>query len=233
MEEFFQKVTDNVYGFLLWDESWNSYNNCYILIGENEITLIDSGKEEHFQHLESALKNINLDKKDISKFVATHGHKDHIGGIQSLAGIEGSIHRKDLDLLPTNLGNKLSPNLPDGGSTVSSLECVLLGHHTKGSVALYHHESGVLFCGDHLCFFGEPLPDKMVVDKGELVREKFKKFVSDWSQSEEMRKEHNFDLFIEGLKDIRKFNAEYLCTGHGVVLKGNISGFISDLLDLE
>jgi glyoxylase-like metal-dependent hydrolase (beta-lactamase superfamily II) len=48
-------------------------------MGENGCTLIDSGKEEHFDYLEAAMKELNLDKGGISAFIATHGHKDHIG----------------------------------------------------------------------------------------------------------------------------------------------------------
>ncbi|WP_099156689.1 MBL fold metallo-hydrolase [Virgibacillus ndiopensis] len=233
MDTYFQEITENLYGFLLWDKSWESYNNCYILIEDNEVTLIDSGKEEHFEHLEAAMKSIGIDKRNVSKFIATHGHRDHIGGFSSLEDIEGYIHKKDLELLPEKIRNKINPNLPDSGFTINNLECVHLGHHTNGSVLLYHSGSNALFRGDHICFFGEPLISNNVVERYELYIEESKKFVSDWSHSEEMRSQHNFDMFIEGLNAINKFNIEYLCTGHSVVLKGNINEFIADLLELE
>lgn len=233
MENHFQKITENLYGFLLWDESWNSYNNCYVLIEGNEIILIDSGKKEHFEQLETAIKSVGFDKGDISKFIATHGHKDHIGGIQFLEKIEGYIHQDDIELLPEVLKSKLQTTLPDIGTTISGLECVKLGHHTKGSVLLYHSNSKALFCGDHICFFGEPLNDNKVVEEAGLNRVSVKKFVADWSQSEEMKKQHNFGLFIKGLREINKFDIEYLCTGHGVILQGGINEFIADLIDAE
>ncbi|MEH7226810.1 MBL fold metallo-hydrolase [Bacillus sp. JJ1566] len=233
MKTYLEEITKNVYAFLLRDESWNSYNNCYLLLDNNDIILIDSGKEEHSSFLFSSLKSKGISKGDITHFIATHAHKDHIGGFQHLGEIEGYIHNKDLELIPENLRNKFKTKLPDNGSTVNNIECVLLGHHTKGSVLLYHSESKALFCGDHICFFAEPLNDNKVIDKGILEREKFKQFVSDWSQNEEMKRQHDFNLFIEGLKAINKFDAEYLCTGHGVILKGNINRFISDLLEFE
>ena len=233
MKTYFEAITKDVYAFLAWDESWNSYNNCYLLLEDNDILLIDSGKVEHSRLLFSALNSKGISKCDITQFIATHGHIDHIGGMQFLEGIEGFIHIKDLELIPENFRHKLKTNLPDNGSTVGNLECVLLGHHTKGSVLLYHHKSKALFCGDHICFFAEPLNVNKVVDTGTFEREKFKQFVTDWSQNEVMRKQHNFSLFIEGLKAINKFEAEYLCTGHGVIIKGNINKFISDLIDLE
>lgn len=233
MDNYIEKITENVYGLLFWDESWKSFNNCYILVDHNEATLIDSGKKEQFRFLETAIETIGLGKNDITKFVATHGHRDHIGGIQFLGEIQSFIHNKDLELIPENLKNKFNMTLPDNGPTVSDLECVLLGHHTKGSVSLYHRESKALFCGDHICFFTKPLSGISIIGEGRLEREDFKKFISDWSQSDEMRKQHNFSLFIEGLRAINQFDAEYLCTGHGLVLKGNINEFISDLLGFE
>lgn len=232
MKTYFKQVAKNVYAFLVWDQSWNSYNNCYLLLEHNNITLIDSGKEEHSHFLFSALKKKGISKSDITHFIATHGHKDHIGAIQYLGDIEGYIHNQDLELIPENSRNKLNRKLPDNGPTGNDLECVLLGHHTKGSVLLYHHGSKVLFCGDHICFFGEKLSGD-VVDTGVEERGKYKQFVSEWSRNEEMREQHNFKLFIEGLKKIAKYDVEYLCTGHGVVLKGKVNEFISDLLEFE
>lgn len=232
MKTYLEEIVNGVYAFLVWDESWNSYNNCYLLLEDNNIILIDSGKEEHSHLLFSALKKIGISNSSITHFIATHGHKDHIGGIPFLEEIEGYIHNQDLELIPENHRSKLKLYLPDKGLIVSNLECVRLGHHTKGSVLLYQCENKVLFCGDHICFFGEELSGN-VADIGRVEREKYRQFVSEWSQNEKMRKEYNFNLFIEGLKKINKYEVEYLCTGHGVVLKGNVNEFISDLLEFE
>lgn len=229
MEKYFKKITAYVYGFLLWDESWNSFNNCYVLVEGDEVTLIDSGKEEHFEHLSGELKKIGIE--NITRFIATHGHRDHIGGVQFLENVKGYIHKADLEMVPEDIRSNLTSYLPDSGSTVSNLECVLLGHHTKGSVALYHEKDKVLFCGDHIGFFGEPI-NGQVVEDGDVNGEKFKKFVSEWSQNEEMRRQHDFDSFIKGLKEMNQFEIEYLCTGHGAVLKGEVNGFISELIAL-
>lgn len=231
METHFEKVTDNIYCFLVWDESWQSYNNFYAVDETTEVILIDSGKAEHFEAFEAALAHINFKPEDISTVVATHGHKDHIEGTGFLPHIEALIHQKDVDLLPKNLKAKFSPVLPDKGSTVMNLETVLLGHHTPGSVAFFHEKSKVLFCGDHLCFFGDPLPEGKVVVKGEIMKEQVKKFVIDWSKSEEMKIQHNFELFIEGLKTLQKFDAKYLCTGHGVIIQEDMPKFIKEILD--
>ena len=228
METYFENVTENTYGFLIWDDSWNSYNNCYLIIEENDVIIVDSGKDTHFKYLEKALKSINVKKEDITKFIATHGHKDHIGGVEFLQNAERFIHQKDVVLLPASL-NDFTAFSPSSGK-VNGFEYILLGHHTPGSIALYHERSKMLFCGDHLCFFGDPLPTKKIIAEGEVIKDKVRQFVVEWAGNQEMRKEHNFDLFIEGLKALQKFDAEYLCTGHGVVIKDNIDKFISDIL---
>ncbi|MEQ2528400.1 MBL fold metallo-hydrolase [Bacillaceae bacterium CLA-AA-H227] len=80
---------------MLWDDSWSSFNNCYVLVEGDEVTLIDSGKEEHFEHLEGEMKKIGIE--NITRFIATHGHKDHIGGVRFLENVEGYIHHEDVN----------------------------------------------------------------------------------------------------------------------------------------
>lgn len=230
MKCFFEQITDQVYGFLLWDESWNSYNNCYLITGENGHTLIDSGKEEHFEYLEAAMKNVNVEKGKIATLIATHGHKDHIGGLSFLEGTECFIHSEDLDLVPENLKAKLTATLSENSAAISDLECILLGHHTSGSIAIFHRESGVLFCGDHLCFFGEPLTGEAVISDGKGMKEKYINFISEWKKNKEMRRKHDFELFMGGLKALCAFDAKYLCTGHGMVINDNVHSFLDDLI---
>lgn len=226
MKTYFEQINESIFSFLLWDDSWKSFNNCYLIVEGEEIILIDSGKAEHFDFLEGALNSIGVEKNDIKTFLATHGHRDHIGGVELAGNAERFIHQRDLALLPENLSG-FSALTADTGK-VSSFEYVLLGHHTPGSVAFYHEKSKTLFCGDHLCFFGDPLPAGGIMVEGEMVKEQVRKFISDWAGNPEMREEHNFDLFIEGLEILKKFDANYLCTGHGVIIKDDITGFLSD-----
>ncbi|WP_254660805.1 MBL fold metallo-hydrolase [Bacillus sp. FJAT-27225] len=79
MKTYFEAIAKDLYTFLVWDESWNSYNNCYLLLEDNDILLIDSGKVEHSQSLFSALDSIGISKSDITQFIATHGHRDILG----------------------------------------------------------------------------------------------------------------------------------------------------------
>jgi len=103
MKTYLEEIAKDVYAFLVWDESWDSYNNCYLLLEDNDILLIDSGKEEHSHLLFSALNSKGIPNSDVTHFIATHGHKDHIGGMQYLEEVDGFIHNKDLELIPKTL----------------------------------------------------------------------------------------------------------------------------------
>ncbi|WP_188456731.1 MBL fold metallo-hydrolase [Virgibacillus oceani] len=227
MEKFFEKVAENVYAFLLWDDSWHSFNNCYVVIEKNGVTLIDSGKTEHFTHLESSLSEIGIRIWDITKLIATHGHKDHIGGYANLHNTKKVIHPNDLALLPSDARSIFNPDLDQVGN---EFEWVHLGHHTKGSIALYHCKSKVLFCGDHVCFFGEPLPNDQIVTEKEIINDHVQSFLAGFASNKEMREKEDFKGLMEGLKELLRFDAKFLCTGHGVIVQGDIRDWINEIL---
>lgn len=228
MQTYFEKINDNIFSFLLWDETWRSFNNCYLIVDGNEVILIDSGKTEDFGYLGKSLESIQVGIDGIQVFLATHGHKDHIGGVQFLKDAERFIHKADKGLLPDTLSGFTGFTSDNG--MVNGIEYILLGHHTPGSTAFYHEKSKTLFCGDHLCFFGDPLPNGNVVVEGSVVKGQVRQFVTGWAGNQEMRDEYNFALFIKGLTALCEFDADYLCTGHGAIIKDNIGMFLSDVL---
>lgn len=240
-------VTKNVYALAVWDSSWNSYNNCYILTDNGEVTLIDSGKAEHSPILLEALGQLQKNSDAVVTLVATHGHRDHVGGSVILKRAKKTIQLADFPLLPPDLEKQFSPDLPSRG-VVQNLECVLLGQHTTGSVALFHPGAKVLFCGDHICFFGSPLSNEGFVSRGSDVRDGFRRLVADWARhwppspedrkrieedlatrAPQDRERYNFALFLQGVRSLQEFDAIALCTGHGSVLYGDIPEFLSKL----
>lgn len=117
-------VTKNVYALAVWDSSWNSYSNCYILTDNSEVTLIDSGKAEHSPILLEALGQLQKSSDAVVTLVATHGHRDHVGGSVILKRAKKTIQLADFPLLSPDLGKQFSPDLPSRG-VVQNLECVL------------------------------------------------------------------------------------------------------------
>lgn len=128
--------------------------------------------------------------------------------------------------LPPDLQSLFSPALPEA----ADLAWRLLGFHTPGSVALFDQDSGALFIGDHICFPGVPLgPEGLVVSARE-AQEQALQYACDWAGSAEARSRYNLELFRAGVAALAQFPARYLCTGHGVILAGDVPALLAPLL---
>ena len=129
---------------------------CYWVLGEDNTatdrnTLIDTGSS-HPDNLAYFLREMarlpkGIGKRSVEQVVLTHGHFDHVGGLEGLdrqfgpdtyAWLPaGRRHRPIRDRLPLRVGDQ------DG----------LLLHtpgHSEDSVCLFLPESGTLFSGDTL-----------------------------------------------------------------------------------
>ncbi|WP_167555322.1 MBL fold metallo-hydrolase [Gottfriedia acidiceleris] len=226
MEVSFERVVDNIYALVIWDTEWKSYNNCYFIIQDKGVTLIDSGKKIHSKYLENALIELGKTPEDVKLFLATHGHADHIEGSAIFKNAKKFIHSNDNDLVNSLDINQFSNDL-EAFEVRKEFDYALVGYHTPGSVVFYHRPSKTVFTGDFLCFFGDPISKDGLVSKGNDLRNEWVKYLRDGGVS----KEH-LDCFLEGLKKINQFDSIVMCTGHGGVLVGNMKEFISELLDV-
>jgi glyoxylase-like metal-dependent hydrolase (beta-lactamase superfamily II) len=229
MDIRFEPITPNadIHALAVWDDTWNSYNNCYLIVRDSEVMLIDTGRATHLQPLVDALASLDKTPDDVTTLIATHGHKDHIGNSLAFRNAHKLIHPDDVALLDDDLKTIYSPTLPNDGDVVG-LQCVLLGHHTSGSVALFDEVSGVLFAADHLCYFGDDLPEDKLVSHNAELRERSYRFIQNFAHDRKVRVKFKFDLFTTGLQKLTKrFNhAQAFCTGHGGVLQGDIGAFL-------
>lgn len=219
-------LTHSSYAFLSWDSSVQSYINCYLLLRPPHIILIDTGTAEHLTSLIATLSSLDVAPEDVTHIIATHGHQDHVGGAAGFPFAQRRIHAKDNPLLTeTNLAGFIS-DLPDNG-TVLGLQCHLLGQHTPGSIALFDSQSRAVFCGDHICFFGDALPEDGPVSYGGELREITYKYIRKWMRGPERLDDNNLALFLKGLATLAAFEAEVLCTGHGAILTEEITPFLA------
>ncbi|MBY0146436.1 MBL fold metallo-hydrolase [Neobacillus niacini] len=224
MDYLFESVKENVYVLAIWDSTWNSYNNCYFIVQEDGITLIDSSKEMHSAFLVQALQQLGKSPEDVKLVLATHGHEDHVQGTSIFKNAKKYIHHLERSFIEYQEPDEFNFDLLNHG-VIQQFEYVWVGNHTPGSLAFYLKPSKVLFTGDFLCFFGDPLSKDGLVSAGNDLRHEWLEFLRNGGVAKE-----TLNGFLNGLIAMNAFDAEFMCTGHGGVLVGDIKSFISELL---
>ena len=154
------KITDHIYAFL-WDNPGANNCNTYLLLGEKRI-LVDPGHDGLFDHVEKKLSELALAPEDLDMVFVTHGHPDHIEGIQRFSGkgiivALGEIEWEFLkqrdpyfrDLL-TPFGAESLVFLKEGTLEVGDMEFEVLQTpgHSPGSLCLYFPAARALITGD-------------------------------------------------------------------------------------
>ncbi len=101
--------------------------NCFLLCGDRTI-LIDAGAQGSIRAFTKGLQKLNVDPREISLVLLTHGHWDHIGTlhpIQQLTGAKVAVHHRDQAWVETG-----KPEFPNGvngyGRAMSALAKSLL-----------------------------------------------------------------------------------------------------------
>lgn len=149
------------------------------LLAEERLSLIDAGMVGSRLMLERYLRRIGRRLDELERIICTHGHPDHIGGVQELvrdrSDVEVLIHPDDLAGLQRPLRESLAstegrserrgriiqsltrtPSAPtaieDGARLpiLGSLRVVHTPGHTPGSICLYAERLRLLFTGDVL-----------------------------------------------------------------------------------
>jgi len=158
--------------------------NCYFLIEENDLILIDPGDDVPF-----ILEEIQRQKLNLKAIFATHGHFDHIGAvgeIQKSFDVPFYINEKDLFLVrrlnetaeyflgynPYFLPPKNIKELNNKKFNVSRLtfDVISTPGHTPGSVCFYFQKEKLVFTGDTLFKDGIGRYDFSYSDKRELFK---------------------------------------------------------------
>ena len=160
--------------------------NCYFLIEENDLILIDPGDEASF-----IMEEIQRQKLNLKAILATHGHFDHIGAvgeIQLSFDVSFYISKKDFFLVkrlnenaqyflgynPYFLPPKNIKELNNKNKTfhISRLtfNFIPTSGHTPGSVCFYFEKEKTIFTGDTLFKDGIGRTDFSYSNKKELFQ---------------------------------------------------------------
>jgi glyoxylase-like metal-dependent hydrolase (beta-lactamase superfamily II) len=212
-----------------WDVK--SYTNIYVLQRQGQTILIDAGMKEYQPVIIEALAKIGVAPDQVTHVLLTHGHRDHADGASIFVNAKKYVHATDRYLLGTPLASQfvsftpLENNLLLSADDLSSIEGIHVNTHTPGSVALYDDLAKALFVGDFFCFFGEVLPEGKLVSYSDISRQGSCQYVADQAAcgGEE------FERFMLGLSKLLSYQPEFFCTGHGVVLQGEIQSFVNNL----
>ena len=138
--------------------------NTYVIYDESECVIIDSGKNNN--DVVNFIKENHLKLKGI---LLTHGHFDHIQGLESLLkafDVPLYVHKDDECMLThpeLNASNRFSRSnivinkkpvtFTDGdvlNLLKSPIEVIHTPFHTKGSSCFYLKDNNMLFTGDTL-----------------------------------------------------------------------------------
>lgn len=137
--------------------------NCYLVWDDNnEATLFDCG-DEHFENLINFIDENNLNLKNI---ILTHGHGDHIGGINRLISLypnatlfigkeeQEFLSNPDLSLSNAIHGSNFKYNgkfkTLSQGDSIFGFEVIDTPGHTIGSKCFYNKKNSILISGDTL-----------------------------------------------------------------------------------
>jgi glyoxylase-like metal-dependent hydrolase (beta-lactamase superfamily II) len=187
-----ERYSDQLKGICLIEEVGLS-SNIYT-IGENPITLIDTGVGSAPNKIIPKLKLLNLTLQNITQVIITHAHYDHIGGLaEILQTVTPKImaHSADAKLIEEAYSLEVVKLKDEDTITtqVSSLKVIHTPGHTQGSICLYSPERKLLFSGD-----------TVFADGG------FGRTDLDTGDSEAM---------IKSLQHLTQFDVERLLPGHG------------------
>ncbi|MEX2046592.1 MAG: MBL fold metallo-hydrolase [Chloroflexota bacterium] len=147
--------------------------NAFLLLGD-ELTLVDAGHRGSGVVLRRQMAALGCQVGEIKRIVCTHGHPDHIGGVQEIARASGAqvlMHPADTERLRIRFREVISGR-PAPGAIIAYLtqaptdviaaedgdELPALGGlrvlhtpgHTPGSICLYSATSRLLIVGDLL-----------------------------------------------------------------------------------
>jgi hydroxyacylglutathione hydrolase len=208
-------------------------SNCYLIIMERQMTLIDTGLPGQAGKIISYIKKLGRKSSDVKLIILTHADIDHIGcalDLKQLTGARIAIHEKDAPILTgkqrfkaykrpqplryiASVITELMPFHPvepdillEDGNQINDWFIVHTPGHTLGSICLYR-PGETIFVGDALAttLRGKPrnVSHRVSVDMAQMKK---------------------------SMIAISSLDFEILCPGHGSPLLYGASQKVRDFL---
>ena len=199
------KLFDDLHAFLWFNPGANNCNT-FLIDGPKKI-LVDPGHYSLFGHVRDNLERLSLGPEDMDCVIITHGHPDHIEGMQTFQGTPASIaiHALEWDFVKDRAphygesagAGDFEPDvlLREGDLNVGDyhFQVIHTPGHSPGSVCIYWPERKVLFSGDVVFNQG--------VGRTDLPG-------------------GNGDELKDSIRGISRLDVEYLLPGHGDIIQG-------------
>lgn len=121
---------------------------CFVIRHRSGLVLLDAGLPGSGPLIELVLKRLGAGWTDVTDVVITHGHPDHIGGLNEVSLKAPNAIRW------AGMGDVSSISSPAPirplreGQHVQNLRIIATPGHTEGHVSLLHEGEGILFVGD-------------------------------------------------------------------------------------
>ncbi len=148
------------------------FTNVYLLRESDGFTVIDTSIPGQAKNILQAAQEQNT---PIKRILLTHAHGDHIGSLDKLHALLGTVDiaisereapmlHKDLSLRPGEPQGKPKGSFPGAksrpthtlteGELFGSLRCIYTPGHTPGHMSFLDERDGTLFAGDALIGMG-------------------------------------------------------------------------------
>ena len=132
-------------------------NNTY-LIGGPEVVLIDAGVGEP-RHLDELATAVSSHGAGLSAVLVTHGHRDHIAGVETIAARWSDVRffklpwpqsdaRWEVEWRPLRGGQRIVTGGSIEGGGQEAVEVIPTPGHAPDHVAFWHERSRTVFVGD-------------------------------------------------------------------------------------
>jgi glyoxylase-like metal-dependent hydrolase (beta-lactamase superfamily II) len=196
--------------------------NCYLVIEDDGLTLIDTGPAGALAKIRLEVRRLG---RPLRRVFLTHAHRDHLGGLDELATGLGAkldviIGQREAALLAGDFSLQHDEPLPEpeprsygrpqtqptrtveDGACIGSLAVIATPGHTPGHMALLDPRSGTIIAGDALTTLGR------VAVAGDLVWRWPFPALSTWNRL----------LAFQSAKRLLDEQPTSLASGHGPII---------------